>query len=106
MDTRETGKQGSLDKITFTWYIFKAVKERVSASTQNQALCAIMFLYRHVLNKDIGLLEGLIRAKKPKRPPPCTRNHPLVGRQRCGSQSDHDLHPCAEQGWARREEPN
>ena len=46
-----------------------AVNEHVSASTQNQALCAIVFLYRHVLNKDIGLLEGLIRAKKPKRLP-------------------------------------
>jgi integron integrase len=46
-----------------------AVNEHVSASTQTQALCAIVFLYRHVLNKDIGLLEGLIRAKKPKRLP-------------------------------------
>ena len=46
-----------------------AINEHVSASTQTQALCAIVFLYRHVLNKDIGLLEGLIRAKKPKRLP-------------------------------------
>jgi integron integrase len=46
-----------------------AVKEHVSASTQTQALCAIVFLYRHVLNKDIGLLDGLIRAKGPKRLP-------------------------------------
>lgn len=46
-----------------------AVNEHISASTQTQALCAIVFLYRHVLNKDIGLLEGLIRAKKPKRLP-------------------------------------
>ena len=42
-----------------------ATNEHVSASTQTQALCAIVFLYCHVLNKDIGLLEGLIRAKKP-----------------------------------------
>ena len=46
-----------------------AINKHVSASTQTQALCAIVFLYRHVLNKDIGLLEGLIRAKKPKRLP-------------------------------------
>ena len=46
-----------------------AVNEYVSASTQTQALCAIIFFYRHVLNKDIGLLEGLIRAKKSKRLP-------------------------------------
>ena len=31
-----------------------AVKEQVSASTQNQALCALLFLYRHVLGKEIG----------------------------------------------------
>lgn len=48
---------------------YLAVNKHVSASTQNQALCAIVFLYRHVLNKDIGLLEGVIRAKKPKRLP-------------------------------------
>lgn len=41
----------------------------MSASTPTQALCAVVFLYRHVLNKDIGLLNGLIRAKKPKRLP-------------------------------------
>lgn len=46
-----------------------AVKEHVSASTQNQALCAIVFLYRHILNKDVGVLDGLIRAKRPKRLP-------------------------------------
>ncbi len=34
---------------------FLAIKKKVTASTQNQALCAIVFLYRHVLNRDIGL---------------------------------------------------
>ncbi|MHC4165384.1 MAG: integron integrase [Planctomycetota bacterium] len=46
-----------------------AVKERVSASTQNQALSAILFLYRHVLNRKIGDLGEVIRARKPKRLP-------------------------------------
>ncbi|KPK42030.1 MAG: integrase [Phycisphaerae bacterium SG8_4] len=46
-----------------------AVKERVSASTQNQALSAILFLYRHVLNRKIGDLGEIIRARKPKRLP-------------------------------------
>jgi integron integrase len=46
-----------------------AVKEKVSASTQNQALCAIIFLYKHVLNKEIGKLEELVWAKKSKRTP-------------------------------------
>ena len=31
-----------------------AVKEKVNASTQNQALCAILFLYRDILGRDIG----------------------------------------------------
>ena len=39
----------------------------VSASTQNQALNAILFLYRQVLRKDIGYVDGVIRAKKPRR---------------------------------------
>jgi len=42
---------------------------RVSASTQNQALNAVVFLYREVLNKKIGLLEGVVRAKRPQRLP-------------------------------------
>ena len=46
-----------------------AVKERVSASTQNQALCALLFLYRHVLEKPFPQLENLIRAKRPTRLP-------------------------------------
>jgi integron integrase len=46
-----------------------AVKEGVSASTQTQALSALVFLYRHVLGRDIGLLEGVVRAKRPGRMP-------------------------------------
>ncbi|MBD3224730.1 MAG: integron integrase [Caldithrix sp.] len=42
-----------------------AVKEHVSASTQNQALCAIIFLYKHVIKKEIGEVGDLIWAKKP-----------------------------------------
>ncbi len=46
-----------------------AVKDPVSASTQTQALSALVFLYRNVLKREIGELEGLIRARKPKRLP-------------------------------------
>jgi integron integrase len=46
-----------------------AVKERVSASTQNQALSELLFLYRHVLNRKIGDLGEAIRDRKPKRLP-------------------------------------
>jgi len=46
-----------------------AVKEKVSASTQNQALSALLFLYRHVLAREIGDLGEVIRARKPRRLP-------------------------------------
>jgi len=46
-----------------------AVKENVSASTQNQALCAIVFLYKHVLKIDIGDLGIMVWAKKQDRMP-------------------------------------
>jgi integron integrase len=46
-----------------------AVEEKVSASTQNQALSAILFLYRYVIGREIGDLGQVIRARKPKRLP-------------------------------------
>ena len=52
-----------------TFLTHLAVKEHVSSSTQNQALYTILFLYRHVLNKEIGEIKGVIRACKPKRLP-------------------------------------
>jgi len=46
-----------------------AVREHLSASTQTQALSAFVFLYRNVLEREIGLLEGVVRAKRPARSP-------------------------------------
>jgi integron integrase len=46
-----------------------ASESHVSASTQNQALNALLFLYREVLNKDIGYVNGVVRAKRPHRLP-------------------------------------
>ncbi|PKL23871.1 MAG: integron integrase [Spirochaetae bacterium HGW-Spirochaetae-3] len=46
-----------------------AVKDNVSASTQNQALAAILFLYRHVLGTEVGRIDDIIRAKRPIRIP-------------------------------------
>ena len=46
-----------------------AVREEVSSSTQTQALSALLFLYRHVLHREVGQIEGLIRARKPRRLP-------------------------------------
>jgi integron integrase len=44
------------------------VSRRVAESTQNQALGAIFFLYRHVVRKDLGSLDA-VRASRPKRLP-------------------------------------
>jgi integron integrase len=43
-----------------TWL---AVDQRVSASTQNQALSAVLFLYRQVLETDLGRIDGVPRAR-------------------------------------------
>ena len=45
-----------------------AVDEHVSASTQTQALSALLFLYRHVLGREVGELD-LVRANRPRRLP-------------------------------------
>jgi integron integrase len=46
-----------------------AVNGRVAASTQNQALSALLFLYRDVLEVDLPWLDGVVRAKRPERLP-------------------------------------
>lgn len=46
-----------------------AVERGVSASTQNQALGALVFLYREVLAREVGDLSGVVRAHAPLRLP-------------------------------------
>ena len=46
-----------------------AVDRKVSASTQNQALCALLFLYKVVLEIELPYLDGVTRAKKSSRVP-------------------------------------
>jgi integron integrase len=46
-----------------------ATDNHVAASTQNVALCALWFLYREVLQIDLPLIDGVERAKRPKRVP-------------------------------------
>ncbi|MFN0244760.1 MAG: integron integrase [Planctomycetota bacterium] len=46
-----------------------ATRGRVSASTQNQALAALLFLYREVLGMQLPWLDDLVRAKTPARLP-------------------------------------
>lgn len=46
-----------------------ATRGQVAASTQNQALAALLFLYRHVLELDLPWLNEVVRAKRPQRLP-------------------------------------
>jgi len=43
---------------------FLAVDKNLSASSQNQAFNALLFLFKHVLEKDFGKVEGVVRAKR------------------------------------------
>lgn len=46
-----------------------AMTHNVAASTQNQALASVQFLYRHVLGRPLDRVEGVVRARQPKHLP-------------------------------------
>jgi integrase len=50
------------DVVEFLTYL--AVKQQVSASSQNQAFNALLFLYKQVLKKESGEIKGVARAKR------------------------------------------
>ncbi len=64
---RHPAEMGEPEINQFLSYL--AVSRDVSASTQNQALSAILFLYQVVLQKELDRIDGVVRAKKPKRLP-------------------------------------
>jgi len=43
---------------------FLAVHKHIAASSQNQAFNALLFLFRHVLEREFGKVEGVVRAKR------------------------------------------
>jgi integron integrase len=59
---REPSSLTSEDVKEFLTYL--AVQCRVSASSQNQAFNALLFLFRHVLEKDFGEIRDVVRAKR------------------------------------------
>lgn len=63
-DKRHPGKMGAPEISRFLSSL--ATERHVSASTQNQALAALIFLYRDVLKANLGPLNNLVRAKRPK----------------------------------------
>ena len=54
------------EKETSEYLTYLAVEENVAASTQNQALSALLFQYREVLRKDLDLPLELVWARRPK----------------------------------------
>ena len=64
---RHPSEMAEAEVTAFLTYL--AREGKVAASTQNQALSALLFLYQQVLKEEIGWLEGVERASKPKRLP-------------------------------------
>jgi putative addiction module killer protein len=64
---RHPSEMGEAEINAFLTYL--AVECKVSASTQNQALAGLLFLYRSVIGREVGDLTGVIRARKQKRLP-------------------------------------
>jgi integron integrase len=62
-DKRHPAEMGAPEVSKFLTSL--AVDGNVAASTQNQALSALLFLYRHVLEQDLPWLDGVVRARRP-----------------------------------------
>src|SRR5438552_5771839 len=63
-DTRHPADMGPAEVTAFLTSL--AVRDKVAASTQNQALSALLFLYREVLDVDLPWLDDVVRAKRPQ----------------------------------------
>ncbi|WP_039987099.1 phage integrase N-terminal SAM-like domain-containing protein, partial [Paraglaciecola mesophila] len=61
---KDMGEQEVTDFLTHL-----AVDRHVTSSTQNLALCAIVFMYKHILQRELTLLPDTVRARAPKRVP-------------------------------------
>src|SRR5262249_48232105 len=64
---RHPSDMGQEEVAAFLSYL--AVKRHVSASTQNQALSALLFLYKDVLERPFANLDSIVRAERPVRLP-------------------------------------
>jgi integron integrase len=60
--SRPTGELGGQEVRGFLSDL--AVRQGVAASTQNQAFNALLFFYRHVVGREFGQLDGVVRAKR------------------------------------------
>src|ERR1700751_1280961 len=66
-EKRHPAKMGAEEVETFLTEL--AVDGKVAAATQNQALAALLYLYREVLGIDLPWMQSIVRAKRPQRLP-------------------------------------
>lgn len=71
-EKRHPKNMGEEEVSNFLTYL--AVNRRVSSSTQNLALCSIVFMYKHIFNRELTLLSDTVKAKPPKRVPTVLSN--------------------------------
>jgi integron integrase len=64
---RHPDEMGAVEVVEFLSHL--AVDRQVTASTQNQALSALLFLYRTVLGRELEGLDSAVRARAPRRLP-------------------------------------
>ena len=64
---RHPREMGAFEVRAFLTHL--AAERHVGASTQNQALCALLFLYREVIGGELDWIDGFERAKRPVRVP-------------------------------------
>lgn len=63
-------KPSQMGKLEVEAYLSHLASDRtVAASTQSQALSALLFLYKHILHVELGWMTGVVKAKKPKKLP-------------------------------------
>ena len=74
---RHPRDMGKTEISAFLTYL--AVKKHVAASTQNQALSALLFLYKKVLNLDLNRIDDVVRAKRPRRLPAVLPREDVMG---------------------------
>lgn len=65
--TRHPDEMGATEVVEFLTHL--AVERNVAAPTQNQALSALVFLYREVLGRELVGLDAAVRARTPRRLP-------------------------------------
>jgi integron integrase len=66
-NVRHPDEMGSVEVVEFLSDL--AVQRKVAASTQNQALAALLFLYRRVLGHELEGLDSAVRARTPRKLP-------------------------------------